>query len=197
MQIRGEVKMNSGDIKSIQATLTIKNSSANSFRIFFSKDSSGWLPIILIVSKGDFNVLDYFEEVFDSVSDFLKSFNLDINECKIYLDLMEYLGIRASYLFKWEPKKSNSISANLVPVQIFQLDLTDLEVIKLYYNDKLSIFTDSLLSNEEKAELIASVLSSSVFDEVSVDGVQTSIKFKLLDAIKKGSSFNWPIHMKN
>lgn len=189
--------MNSENVKYIQANFTIKNSSANTFRVFLSKDNSGWLPIILIVTKGDFNILDFFEEVFSSTSEFLKNLNLDINECKVYIDLMEYLGIRTPYLFKWEPKKNNMISANLVPIQFFQLDVADLDVIKSYYNDKLSIFTDSLLTNEEKAELIASVLSSSIFDEISIDGVQTSIKFKLLDAIKNGNSLNWPIQTKN
>lgn len=95
----------------------------NSFRVVISKDSDRWKPLVLIVSRGSFNPLEYSQETLNSVNEFLNEFNLDMFKCDIYLDIMEYLGIHVPYLFRWNVKrKNNYIENNVEEIDINSLN---------------------------------------------------------------------------
>ncbi|VFU18407.1 hypothetical protein SCFA_440003 [anaerobic digester metagenome] len=60
----------------------------------------------------------------------------------------------------------------------------DAAIFSQYYEDKWSIFTQSLLTNHEKAELFAQNLAESIFDEHILEDMQAEIKYKLSKTIQ-------------
>jgi hypothetical protein len=75
---------------------------------------------------------------------------------------VEYLGIREPFLFKWELKKNGCLKSQVEPVAFSNLSLDASNLIRNYYSDKWSMFNESLLTNEEKAEIVGDLLSTSV-----------------------------------
>lgn len=182
------------DLKGIR-TLTVDirlpnsfTSTDDSFRVFLSNGSNGkWLPIILIVSRGITNPLDYAEDTYQIIEELIIGQELEISKCSIYVDLMECLGIRSNYLFSWSvDKEKGGFASNIAPVSTHELTEFEVEVLRNYYEDRWSLFTESGLTNEEKAEMVANALADSIYDEKSVEGVQLAIRFKLLEVIRNG-----------
>ena len=92
----------------------------------------------------------------------MQLYGLDLDKCRVYLDLVEYLGIREPFLFKWELKKNGCLKSQVEPVAFSNLSLDASNLIRNYYSDKWSMFNESLLTNEEKAEIVGDLLSTSV-----------------------------------
>lgn len=183
-------------VRSITANIVYNTTDydTDSFRVFLkSKPNGKWHNLILIISRGDTNPLENYSLTLEGVSEFIEEQGLDINSCKIYLDLMEYLGIRSDYLFKWDINDNyNNDFSKIQPIKFNSLSKHDQDIIKSYYEDRWSVLTESLLTNEEKAELVANAFTTSVYDENSAMGVQLSFKYKLLNAIRTGMGFSWP-----
>ncbi len=121
----------------------------------------------------------------------MQLYGLDLDKCRAYLDLVEYLGIREPFLFKWELKKNGCLKSQVEPVAFSNLSLDASNLIRNYYSDKWSMFNESLLTNEEKAEIVGDLLSTSVYDETNAENTSLSLKYKLLDAIQNRSKVRW------
>lgn len=187
--MKGGIKLNSC-VQTITANIPIKNEIQGFFRVFLMSCTSGWLPEVLITSRGDINPLDYSEEVYEKLVDSLKFYGLNLEECRVYLDLMEYLGIREPFLFKWELKKNGCLQSQVELVAFSDLSLDASNLIRNYYSDKWSVFKESLLTNEEKVEIVGDLLSASVYDEINAENTSLSLKYKLLDAIRVGPNID-------
>lgn len=188
--MKGGIKLNSY-VQTITANIPIKNDNQGFFRVFLMSCTNGWLPEVLITSRGDINPLDYSEEVYGKLVAFLKLYGLDLEKCRVYLDLVEYLGIREPFLFKWEFKKNGCLKSQVEPVAFSNLSLDASNLIRNYYSDKWSMFNESLLTNEEKAEIVGDLLSTSVYDETSAESTSLLLKYKLFDAIENGNKVRW------
>lgn len=181
-------------IKSFTVEVSLKNTNtiSDSFKIHLTRNDKGWVPTVLIVSKGDLNPLDFFSLTFSETKKMLHSFNLDIDSCEIYIDLMECLGIYNPYIFKWETSGKDSLLENhLLEVDLVELPEEDLNTLENYYKDRWSALTSSCLTTEEKIELIVNALSPLVFDKSTVDHLQLSFREKLFEVVEGEGSFLW------
>lgn len=165
----------------VTATIPLMNSGF--FRVSLMSGTNGWLPEVLITARGDINPLDHCEEIYEKLGVFLNSYGINLDKCRLYLDLMEYQGIREPFLFKWELKKNGCLKNQVKTVAFSDLPLDTLNLIKNYYSDKWSIFKESLLTNEEKVEIVGDLLSTSVYDEINVEKTSLSLKYKLLEVM--------------
>ncbi|MCL4439691.1 MAG: hypothetical protein M1609_03590 [Firmicutes bacterium] len=159
-----------------------------SFRVFLcAGQDAKWLPIVMIISRGSTNPLEYAIDTYKEVEIFVRQQGLEISNCKIYLDLMECLGIRNNYLYRWDVGKGpGGFYSQVKPINLKELFDEEIHVFRSYYEDRWSLFTESMLTNEEKAEIVASALADSIYDENSAEGVQIAIRYKLLDIIRSG-----------
>jgi deoxyadenosine/deoxycytidine kinase len=80
--------------------------------------------------------------------------------------------------------KGNKLHSSVEQVTAQDLHDVDVAVLSQYYEDKWSIFTQSLLTNHEKAELLAQNLAGSIFDEHIFEDIQAEIKYKLSKTIQ-------------
>jgi hypothetical protein len=185
------------NLRSLTANITCvsPDTLSNTFRVHLTKkDKSTWYPVILVISRGDFNPLEYFSVAYNELTQFTLDFNLKIEECSIYVDLMEYVGVFQPFLFRWEI--SHVDNNNVIKNEIKDVDLTKvpedhLDIIKCYYKDRWSAFNESCLTSEEKAQLIANILSNSIFDDFSAEQMQSDFKYRLLEALQNGKSEFW------
>lgn len=178
--------MGNSRIMNLLASLNI-GSDDNLLRVFLTKDyKSNWAPIVLIISQGESNPLHDCEETYYALHDFLNEYDINMDQCTIYLDLMEYLGFHSQYLFKWNLfKQNNRLIGDVEPIDVAALPELHATVFERYYNEKWSVFKDSLLTNNEKAELIAKVLVDTIWDEYSLEDTQAILKYKLMTAFRK------------
>lgn len=157
------------------------------FRVIIGKLNNKWTKKVLIVSRGTFNPFEYLVEILDSIHDFLNDFSLDLRECELLMDLTEYQGLHNPYLFKLEIKNGNINDFNIIEMTTDNLDYGWKKILQFYYDDKLSIFKESLLSTEEKAELIVKALTNSLLDNLSIENIKREIDYKLSN--KKSDDF--------
>lgn len=177
-------------VRSVTADISYADTDTNSdFRVHLAKkNDETWHPIILIVSRGVDNPLDYFSSTYKELTKFVTDFNLDISKCTIYIDLMEYLGIFQAFLFKWEVKMSNNkaLTNKVYNIDIFSIPDDHRKVLQNFYKGRWSAFSESCLSSEEKVKLIASILSTSIFDDKSANQLQNDFKYRLFEALENG-----------
>lgn len=178
-----------GCVQTVTANIPLANYSGF-FRVSLMSSTDGWLPQVLIVARGEINPLDHCAEVYEKLGVFLKVYGLELDKCQVYLDLMEYLGIREPFLFKWELKKNGCLKSQVETVNFSDLPLDALNLIKNYYSDKWSLFKESLLTNEEKVAVLGDILSTSVYDEADAENTSLSIKFRILEAMRLRSSLD-------
>jgi hypothetical protein len=154
------------------------------FRVLIGKENSQWVPAVFVISRGESNPLHYCDSVYHLLTEFLRDYNIDVDKCRLYLDLTEYLGL-IPHLFKWNMRtKGNKLHSSVEQVTVQDLHDVDVAVLSQYYEDKWSIFTQSLLTNHEKAELLAQNLAGSIFDEHIFEDIQAEIKYKLSKTIQ-------------
>lgn len=182
------------EIKSFTAEVSLKNTNtiSDSFKIHLTSNQGRWNPVILIISKGDLNPLDFFSQTIRETKSLLGSFGIEINACTIYIDLMECLGIYNPYIFRWIiSQKGDYFENQLEEIEFDDVTLEDRNVLDSYFKDRWSVLTSSCLTTEEKIELIANAFSSSIYDTSTADYVQSSFKEKLNEVIEHGSALIW------
>lgn len=165
---------------------------SDSFRVYLCKSSTGeWLKTILLVARGDANPINYFFDTYEGLMEFLTDEEIDPAEINVYLDMMELMGTNAEFLFHWDISNiKKPIRKQFEAVKLDTLSEVDLKVLENYYADKWSIFTESCLTNSQKVELLANALADSIYDEETVELLESTISHKLLEAVEKGSKIN-------
>lgn len=161
---------------------TLKMDNDVSFRVLLVQDPKSvgsWMTNVLVISRGALNPLDFAHESWEALDYFLEKQGLAIDSCQVFLELMEYLGIRTNSLFRWTKD-------NVVPTMPEDVQL----LVDAYYGDKWSLLTESLLTNEEKVDLVVARLAKSVYDDAAITGLETSIAFGLRDQAKRFSPFS-------
>ncbi|HYE69778.1 MAG TPA: hypothetical protein VEA58_14270, partial [Anaerovoracaceae bacterium] len=123
---------------------------------------------------------------------FACDFNLNIYECAIYIDLMEYYGIFQPFLFEWNfTRVKNQITNKVKQVILNELPSQHKDMLKGYYKSRWSIFSESCMTTDDKLELFTSILRESVYDGTHADHIYHSFKNRLLYAIQGGKSYVW------
>lgn len=178
-------------VQTLNCQTILSGSNDDGFRVFFCTEEHNdqLVPVVLISSRGRSNLLHNYGLFLDRLNGILAKYAISKNECTFYLDLTEYIGLSKPNLFRWSLGKS--IASALEPIDVSQLNGDDFKVIRLYYEDRWSLFTESLLTNDEKMDLIALALANSVFDEYGADDIHSILKYKLLRAVREGETFKW------
>lgn len=186
----------SSSIRSITADIHCfrTNTISDSFKVHIAKsyNNDKWIPVLLIVSKGDLNPVDYFNSTYFGLNELTKEFGINLVECKVYIDLMDYLGVFQPFLFRWVITGENETAAyELLDCSISDLPDTDKQALKSYYRSQWSSFTESCLTTEDKIQLISNILSGSIFDNQSVEELQNDFRYKLLHTLNNGKDEVW------
>lgn len=153
----------------------------NSMEFNFSYDGSDGLnngfkislinaqSLILVIVKpiGKINPRNKANEVYNKLMTLLKNFNLENRRNKIFLDLLNVIGMNNSYMFEWNFEEINSTIVETIS-DINQQLLSEAEryAMQDYLNNQLSTFTNSRLNSKQKIEVMTYCLTEDYYDEI-------------------------------
>lgn len=133
--------------------------------------------VMIIVSKGSFNPLEYFDGVRESIESCMTRLAIPgtIEDYEKFFDLFELRGDHASSLVHW------SSEGCLESVDVAHLSTSTLAALSEYYNSKWSLFSDSIINNSVKADLVALALSQSYLDKYLAEKVLKQVATRMTD----------------
>ncbi|HBK84435.1 MAG TPA: hypothetical protein DDZ53_00215 [Firmicutes bacterium] len=125
------------------------------------REECGLSDLMLIASRGSFNPLGYFRNVKRAIQDCLFHLNTDasLEDFDKYFDLFELRGPNGHSFVHWLPDDSLDI------IDVHYLADGTLATLAEYYNSRWTLFADSLVNNNDKADLVALALSQTCFDQ--------------------------------
>lgn len=154
--------------------------SIGSFKIYIQNVQNYVKDIIVLVyGKGNISPAQYPQHTYEAIINVLKDFNIDINNAEVYVDLLEYVGIKDNRIYKWE--SSNGVYFDKVE-QINSLDNKVLnDFFYNYYIDKWSTLINSTLNQKEKMDIVARVFAESFLDDYLIQELTSKFHNKLVE----------------
>jgi len=115
----------------------------------------------------------------------LNGLNIDINKVEIYVDLLEYVGMKNNRIYKWESSNGQYFD------KVEQLSFRDNKVLSkffyCYYKDKWSTLINSTLNQREKMDIVARVFAESFLDDYLIQELTNKFHTKLIEVSQKDS----------
>lgn len=155
--------------------------SESGFKLYVKPDYKG-SAIIVITPVGIINPRQKVEEVYNSILNTMMFVNVNLNECKIYIDFLEITGPDVSHLYEWKfTIDRGKLCDELISIKDIGED-NEIELFKSLddmYSFGWSFLSNSLLNNKQKIQLVAYTLTNKYIDDVSIEHIVSNFKMYL------------------
>lgn len=155
--------------------------SESGFKLYVKPDYKG-STIIIVIPVGIINPRQKAEEIYNSILSTMQFVNVNINKCKIYIDLLEITGPDVGHLYEWIfTIDSGKLCDELISIK----DICEDNKIELFkslddmYSFGWSFLSNSLLNNKQKMQLVAYTLTNKYMDDVSIEHIVSNFKMFL------------------
>lgn len=142
--------------------------------------------IILVYGKGNASPTQHPEQTYRALTSMLNEINLSIDEAEVYVDLLEYVGIKDNRIYKWESTNKSYFD------KVEQIHLDNNKVLSnffySYYKDKWSTLINSTLNQREKIDIFARIFSESFLDEYLIQELTNKFHNKLVEVSDKNEN---------
>ncbi|EGD46754.1 hypothetical protein Cpap_1293 [Ruminiclostridium papyrosolvens DSM 2782] len=158
-----------------------------SFKVYLQKVKSYKKhAIILVYGKGNVSPAQYPEQTYKSLKQMLNEISINMDETEVYVDLLEYVGIKDNRIYKWE--SSNCSYFDKVEQINFDNNKVLSDFFYGYYKDKWSTLISSTLNQREKIDIFARIFSESFLDEYLIQELTNKFHNKLIEVSDKNEN---------
>lgn len=141
--------------------------------------------LVLVYGKGNISPAQYPKQTYETIKSALRDLTIDIKKVDIYVDLLEYVGMKDNRIYKWISSNDQYFD------KVEQVNISNDKVLSnffyCYYKDKWSTLINSTLNQKEKIDIVARVFAESFLDNYLIEELTNKFHSKLIEVSQKDS----------
>lgn len=180
IQINSSIK---NTLNSVSFNYNYLNDKESGYRIYAFTNGlpDNLMQNIMIISAfGSVNPRFKVTEIYANITKIAEFLSLDMSGLFIFLDLIEFIGIKEKYFFKWEFKEQNgNVSDSIKDIFFQEMSYSENKIIEDYNGITKSIIFNTHLNSKQIIDIMAFVLRDKCYDDITIEHMVKNFKLSL------------------